>query len=390
METALNPYVPGAGRQPVALVGRDEDIRRWGVALDRIEAGRDAQPLALYGLRGVGKTVLLNRFARQAQGREWLVARIEARAGASIRQLVAEELQQPLAELARPGVGERVLRALKTALSFRASYDASGQWGFGLDLSGVSGGNAATGDLETDLSTLLRDLTAVAAERGRGVALLIDEAQDVDFEELVAICAIVHRMTQDQAPLTVALAGLPSLPRVLTEAKSYAERLFHYLPIGALGPSEARQALVASAEAEDVAWSGEALELTLAAAEGYPYFLQQFGQEAWEVATTTPITLTDAQLGIARGQRLLDNGFFRARWERATTGEKRYLRAMAVDGSTASNSTDVAERLGKKASSLSLVRAKLINKGLLYAPDHGQVAFTVPGMADFINRQVDS
>jgi len=389
MDPVRNPYAPGAGRAPAALVGRQEQLESWDVALRRIEAGRDAQSVVLYGLRGVGKTVLLSRFASTARERDWLVAQVEAKSGATIRDAIGEAFHDNLVDLARPGVGHRVLKALKTALSFKASYDSTGKWSFGLDLDNAAGGGADTGGFESDLGKLLRDLSAAAEEKGVGVAVLVDEAQDLARDELIALCSIVHAANQRGDRLVLALAGLPSLPRRLAEAKSYAERLFDFHPVGALDAAAAATALAEPARAERVAWGDDALDYLVDAASGYPYFLQQYGQEAWNAAERTPITLADARLGVARGQLDLDNGFFRARWDRATPSEREYLRAMAVDGDGGSSSGEVAVRLGKKVTSLGPARAGLIGKGLIYSPDHGVVAYTVPGMAAFVRRQPD-
>ncbi len=389
MDPVRNPYAPGAGRAPAALVGRQEQLAAWDVALRRIQAGRDAQSLVLYGLRGVGKTVLLSRFASTARERDWLVAQVEAKSGATIRDAIGEAFHDNLVDLARPGVGHRVLKALKTALSFKASYDSTGKWSFGLDLDNAAGGGADTGGFESDLGKLLRDLSAAAEEKGVGVALLVDEAQDLARDELIALCSIVHAANQRGDRLVLALAGLPSLPRRLAEAKSYAERLFDFHPVGALDAAAAAAALAEPARAERVAWGETPWSYLVDAAGGYPYFLQQYGQEAWNAAESTPITLADARLGVARGQLDLDNGFFRARWDRATPSEREYLRAMAVDGDGGSSSGEVAVRLGKKVTSLGPARAGLIGKGLIYSPDHGVVAYTVPGMAAFVRRQPD-
>ncbi|MDR2929444.1 MAG: ATP-binding protein [Propionibacteriaceae bacterium] len=389
MDPVTNPYSPGAGRLPMALVGRETQLKAWHTALKRVEAGRDAQSLVLYGLRGVGKTVLLSRFARIAEDAHWLVARIEAKSGSSMRDMVGEAFHGPLVDLARPGVGQRVLKALKTALSFKASYDTSGVWNFGVDLRDVAGGGADTGVFESDLSKLLRDLSEAAADQGTGVALLIDEAQDLPAKELIALCAIVHAANQRQDRLVVALAGLPSLPRRLSEAKSYAERLFSYHGIGALQPDDARRALVDPASDEDVVWSGGALDKVMAEAGGYPYFLQQYGQDTWNVAAESPLSPADAELGIAHGRAALDTGFFRVRWDRATMAEKNYLRAMAIDDDEGSQAGNIAVRLGKTVKSLGPIRASLIGKGLIYSPVHGVVAYTVPAMATFVRQQDD-
>ena len=245
----------------------------------------------------------------------------------------------------------------KTALSFKASYDVTGHWSFGLDLSGASGGGADTGTLETDLGKFLHDVAAATAEDGRGLALLIDEAQDLTRDELTAVCAVVHRAGQDGWNLLVTLAGLPSLPRELSEAKSYSERLFSYAHIEQLEDELARRALTEPAWVEGVSWSPDAVDLIVAETSGYPYFLQQFGQDSWNEAVASPITWDDARVGAAKGRAALDTGFFRARWDRATRSEQRYLRVMAADGDNGSSSGVVAERLGKRPTSLGPTRA---------------------------------
>ena len=390
MDAVTNPYSPGAGRPPAALVGRDEQRTSWHVAMRRIEAGRSAQSLVLYGLRGVGKTVLLSEFARTANHEGWITAKVEAGAGKSLRAALGEALHGPLVDLVRPNAGVRLLRALKTALSFKASYDSSGTWNFGIDLSGAAGGGANTGSLEADLRKLLNDVAAAAAEDRRGLAVLIDEAQDLAGDELTSVCTAAHLAGQDGWSLLFGLAGLPSLPRLLAEARPYSEQLFDYAHIERLDDALARRAIVEPSLAEGVEWDEDAVALTVRETAGYPYFLQQFGQDTWNEAQASPITHTDARVGAARGRAALDTGFFRVRWDRATRAEQRYLRAMAVDGDAGSSSGTVAERLSKKPTGLGPIRASLINKGLVYAPEHGVVAFTVPGMAAFIQRQPDA
>lgn len=387
MDPVRNPYAPGAGRTPSALVGRDQPIDRWNTSLRRIETGRTDQSLVLYGLRGVGKTVLLGRLRRDAENRDWIVAQVEAGTGKTLRESLASALHAPLADLARPTAGRRILRALKTATSFQATVGSDGTWTFGLDLANVAGGGADSGSLEMDFSKLIRDVSEAARSEGVGLAVLIDEAQDLSTEELTAVCASAHLAGQREWACLFALAGLPSLPRVLAEAKSYAERLFLFERIEQLDEQLAALALVDPAAIEGVTWEPEAVDLVVRDADGYPYFLQQFGQEAWNEASGQTITLTDARIASARGLAALDNGFFRSRWDRATRAEQGYLRAMAVDGDHGSVARAVSERMGRSLQSLGPVRARLISKGLVYAPEHGMVAFTVPGMASFIKRQ---
>ena len=388
MDAVRNPRSPGAGRPPAALVGRDDQLELWRVALERVTLGRTAQPMVLYGLRGVGKTVLLAQFTKNARDRTWMVAQVEAGSGKSLREALGEALHGPLADLVRPSAGRRVLKALKTALSFKASYDAAGTWNFGLDLSDIAGGGADTGVLETDLAKLIRDLAEAAQEEQVGLAILIDEAQDLADDELTAVCSSAHAAGQEGWPFLSALAGLPSMPRVLAEARSYSERLFLFEHIEHLDEDLARKALEVPARDEEVQWDDDAVSWVVQETAGYPYFLQQYGQDIWNVATgPSRITLTDARIGAALASSALDVGFFRARWDRATKAEHDYLRAMAVDGDNGSSTGEVARRLGRHTRSLGPARASLIAKGLIYAPDHGEIAFTVPGMADFINTQ---
>lgn len=343
--------------------------------------------MALYGLRGVGKTVLLSEFTRMARRRDWVVAQVEAGAGTSLRRAMGEALHGPLVDLARPSAGRRLLKGLKTALSFKASYDSAGTWSFGLDLADAAGGGADTGVLETDLAKLVRDLSAAAEEEGVGLAVLVDEAQDLPHADLAAISSIAHAAGQEDLRFLLALAGLPSLPRVLAEARSYAERLYAFEHIERLPGEVARQALVGPAEDAGATWDDAAAALVVEETLGYPYFVQQFGQETWNEAPGPRISLADARVGAARGRAALDAGFFRARWEGATRAEQAYLRAVAEHGDDGGPSGAIAARLGRTAGSLGPARASLIAKGLVYAPEHGVIAFTVPGMAEYIQRQ---
>ncbi|MCL2653964.1 MAG: AAA family ATPase, partial [Propionibacteriaceae bacterium] len=309
MKIETNPYSPGAGRLPVAFVGRQRELDVWAGSLRRIMAGRDARSLVLTGLRGMGKTVLLTNFAQTARDNKWLVAQVEAGAGKGLRQLIAERFQAQLSDIARGGAGKRSATAIKSLLSFvRPSVDPmTGSWSFGLDFSGMPGG-ADTGILEADLGRVLTDLTEVAKERGVGVALLVDEAQALNKDELAAFCQTIQSAGQAQAPLLVALAGLPNLPVKLAEAKTYAERLFDYHTIGALTPQESRDALLEPAAQEHVDWSNEAADLVLDSSHGYPYFIQQFGSDTWDAASESPITPDIARIGLATGKASLDAG----------------------------------------------------------------------------------
>ena len=386
MDRRSNPYSPGAGLRPAALVGRDDQLQDWGVALERIEDARPTRSVVLHGLRGVGKTVLLGEFHQMAQDRGWLTIMVEANTGSPFRDSLARALYPVVRELVRPKAGEKLKKALATFKTFSVRVDASGMWSFGLDVAPAPGrGNS--GELETDLGELIKDLGDAAQEQNHGFAILIDEAQDLSRDELKALCAISHQAGQRNWPFLVALAGLPNLPRLLSEAKSYAERLYAYTEITQLRDDAARQALTRPAAGEHVTWEDDAVSYVVTETQGYPYFLQEYGQATWDAAEGRTLTYGDARVGAASGQARLDAGFYRTRWERAAPAQRAYLEAMAQDGDGPSQSGEVAARLGKTPTGVGPIRDSLIKKGLIYAPEHGQVAYTVPGMAAFIARQ---
>jgi hypothetical protein len=342
------------------------------------------------GLRGVGKTVLLNELADRARGDGWIVAKVEgdgSAGGHPFRQQVAQGLNRALREI----VGSRrvrrgLRRALATFRSFSLHTDPSGALAIGIEID-PERGRADTGSLETDLTDLALDLGTAAEDMDAGVGLFVDEMQGLSEPALIALCQACHEAGQREVQFYVIGAGLPSLPRVLAEARSYAERLFEYWPVGALDREDSASALIRPAADAGVAWDGDAADAVVLRSGGYPYFLQEFGKAAWNYAPGPSITLSDAQAGIRAGIASLDDGFFRSRWERATPAEREYMRGMAADGDGPSQSGEVARRLGKEASAVGPARANLIHKGLVYAPEHGVIAFTVPGMSDFIMRE---
>lgn len=334
----------------------------------------------------MGKTVLLGKMREEVEAREWVVASLEAAGGeGDFRRQLGDRLYPALRNLARPGVGQRLRRALATFSVFNVEVDAGGTWKFGLDLDPAP---PPSGNLELDLLTLVTDLAAAMKERGTGVAVFIDEMQDLDSATLAALCAVAHQASQRTLPFMICGAGLPSLPRILSEAKSYSERLFEYRAIGALSRTHASRALLDPSAEEGVMWEPQAASAVLDASDGYPFFIQELGQATWEAAEGPDIiTIADARVGVAEGRYRLDVGFFLSRWERATQAERAYLSAMAQDGAGPSLTKDVADRLGRVTTSLGPTRANLIAKGLIFAPEHGRIAFTVPGMAEFIKRQ---
>jgi hypothetical protein len=390
MDPVRNPYSPGAGLRPFELAGRERELARFEVLRARARQRRNDQSIVFYGLRGVGKTVLLNELAEAARNDGWIVAKVEADASGSrspFRNQVAQSLNVALRRVqGRSAKGSRMKAALRTFKSFSLEAAPDGTLSVGIELE-PNAGRADTGFLQADLTDLALDLGDAAIELDCGVALFIDEMQDLKAEELAAVCQACHEAGQQNKPFFVVGAGLPNLPGILAEARSYAERLFHYATIGPLPLAEAAVALTRPAEHEHVEWTEQAIALVVEAATGYPYFLQEYGSAAWDVASSSPIDLDDAFEGIRVGKARLDEGFFRSRWERATPSEREYLSAMAADGDAWSQSGEVARRLSKQPAQLGPVRAKLISKGLVFAPVHGAIAFTVPGMAEFIARQ---
>ncbi|HPB45231.1 MAG TPA: ATP-binding protein [Microthrixaceae bacterium] len=360
MDPRSNPYNPGAGLRPFALTGRDDDIEAVEVLADRATRGLMSRSMVFSGLRGVGKTVLLNELAGRTQQRNWFTVQIEA--DRSHPERFARSLAVEFINGARSQRrwfskrNEQVRDALRTITSFQISLGLDG-FRFDIDLD-RSSARANTGDLYIDLADLATSVGVAASESGIGVALFIDEMQDLTAEQMSAVCRSCHLAAQRHLPWFVIGGGLPNLPKALAEAESYAERLFEYRTIDRLGDEAARSALVLPTAAADVVWANDACEFALSESGGYPYFIQQF-----------------------------DHGFYASRWERATPTERRFLEAMAPDDGASSASSDVAGRLGKSLSSLGPARASLINKGIVYSPEHGSIAFTVPGMADFVRRR---
>ena len=385
MDARHNPYSPGAGLRPAALTGRDAEIEAFAVILYRASDGRPAPGMILHGLRGVGKTVLLNELANNARKAGWVVANIEADLHSTrtpFRLQAAAALDEALRkETGKSNFGKQMRKAAGTLKSFSATVLGTGG---GVEFHD----RGASGSLNADFTDLVLDLAEDARGIDTGVALFVDEMQHLDDGDLAAICQASHQAGQQNLPFVVVGAGLPNLPRILTDAVSYAERLFDYHSIGRLDDSDATSALVLPAEREHVEWEPAAVTAVLDGSGGYPYFIQQFGQTSWNTATRSPISVADAEVGIALGREKLDNGFFRARWDRATPAERDYMAAMAADGDSPSESGTVAKRLNKNQNSLGPARANLIAKGLVWAPEHGQIAFSVPGMAAFIEREL--
>lgn len=389
MDPALNPYSPGSGRRPPELVGRTGELEAFDTLRARSANGLGDRGIVLTGLRGVGKTVLLNEMHGLADRVGWLTARIEARrdsTGArSVRSALARELVVAARKFARTSLTERMRAALGSISSFNAKIGATG---ISLGVERATG-RADSGDVEIDLLELVEDVSHALVEKKRAFGLFIDEMQDLDTETMGALITAQHTANQRGWPFYVIGAGLPSLPRTLTDTRSYAERLFNYRRIGELNDNDAAAALREPAERLGARFEPAALDLLLRIAGGYPYFIQEYGQAVWALASGKTIQYADAQAAVQYGTEQLDIAFFRSRWERATPAERRMLAAMAHDGAGPSSTSTVADRMGLKVTSLGPYRAGLITKGLAYAPEHGRIAFTVPGMADFVDRHRD-
>jgi hypothetical protein len=401
MDPVRNPYAPGAGQRPPELAGRDVELSAFDVVLERIAHGRPERSLVLTGLRGVGKTVLLNQLRSAAISRGWGTGKIEARPEQSLRRPVSSALHMALRELGPrhkdPESIEEVLGVLK-AFAQRQDVGPSGtppkvrdRWQPGIDVPAATG-RADSGDMEIDLVELLSDAAGVAADIGSGIALFIDEMQDVQPDDVSAICAACHELSQQGAPLIVVGAGLPHLPAVLSASKSYSERLFRYIRIDRLDREAADRALLAPAEREDVDFESAALDALYAAADGYPYFVQAYGKVTWDVAASSPITADDVAMASPVAEAELAVGFFGSRYDRATPAEREYMHAMADlggPGGAAVATSEVAVSLGRKPASLSPARDSLIKKGLVYSAERGQIAFTVPHFGRYLLRHPD-
>ena len=387
MDPVLNPYAPGAGTPPPELAGRDALLESVRIAIERTRRGLPAKSVLMVGLRGVGKTVLLDRMRDEAEGADVHTVRIEAPERRSLPALLAPQLRQALLRLSRNeqarDLAQRALRALAGfvgALKFK--YE---DIEVGLDFD-PEPGLADNGDLEHDLQALLETVGATAAQAGTALVMFVDELQYVKEDELAALITALHRCAQRRLPVALVGAGLPQLRGQMGEAKSYAERLFDFPEVGPLSPEAATLAIAKPALDQGVAFEAAAVDRIVAETRGYPYFLQEWGKHAWDAAAASPITLDDVRAASASALAALDESFFRVRFDRLTPTEKRYLRAMADLGPGPHRSGDIADRLGRKVTSLAPTRNQLIAKGMIWSPSHGDTAFTVPLFDAFMKR----
>jgi hypothetical protein len=378
-----NPYAPGAGTRPPALAGREREIDAYEVLLDRLKEGVAGQSMIVTGLRGVGKTVLLNTFEDIAIDRGWIAVQREFDESTSLPAVVARSIRQVMGDL-RPSrrIAERIRRSFAGLGTFSLRDPA------GFELSYTPSDSTTTDALGEDFVDLLLALGQAAAERGRGVVFLLDEVQFVPAAEFGPFVVGLHRLNQKALPVTCVAAGLPSLPALVGEARSYAERLFDYPRLERLPKPAAVAALRDPARSRGVTFEDEALDYVVRQTDGYPYFLQQYGKYIWDVASEERITRKDAEVGGREAQRRLDDGFYLVRYERASDGERSFLRAMALCPGPPYAIAEVTHKLGKTDQrSISTRRDALIKKGLIYSARHGTVDYTVPRFAEYLRRR---
>lgn len=386
MDPRRNPFSPGAGTAPPELAGREALIDRNAIALDRIRSGRAARPSILYGLRGVGKTVLLSAIREIAEGEGMIIVSIEAPENRSLPGMIVPKLRAALLRLDRMKQATesvtRALRALAGLAKLKVKYD---DLEIAIDIA-PEPGLADSGDLDSDLTDVIITIGQAARERGSAIVLVIDELQYVPEEQLAALISALHQANQKQLPVTMVAAGLPQLLGQMGRAKSYAERLFEFVAVGPLNTDAARDAIRLPIEREEENIDADALDAIVAQTQGYPYFLQEWGKHSWDVADSSPISVQDVHSATQSALAELDASFFRVRFDRLTPAEKRYLQAMSTLGQGPHRSGDIAEQLGVKVSSVAPTRNSLIAKGMLYSPSHGDTAFTVPLFDGFMRR----
>ena len=387
MDPIKNPYAPGAGTPPPELAGRDELRETVRIALERVRAGRPTKSILMVGLRGVGKTVLLDKLRDDAAASGMETIRVEAPENRSLPAILAPQLRQALLRLSRnEQAKELAQRALRGLVGFAKALKLKYQdIEVGMDFE-PEPGLADNGDLEHDLQALLEVSGAAAKKAGTALVMFVDELQYVDEEQLASLITALHRSAQRSLPVVLVGAGLPQLPGKMGRAKSYAERLFDFPQIGPLSVEAARLAIRKPAAEQGINVNEDALDQIIKETRGYPYFLQEWGKHSWDVATSSPITLADVKEATTSAIAALDDSFFRVRFDRLTPLEKRYLRAMSDIGAGPHRSGDIAEKLGRDVTSLGPTRSQLIVKGMIWSPSHGDTAFTAPLFDAFMKR----
>lgn len=387
MDPVSNPFAPGAGTRPPELAGRDELREAVRIAIERVRRGNPAKSVLMIGLRGVGKTVLLDQMRDDAEASGIHTLRIEAPESRSLPAMLAPQLRQALLRLSRSeqakDLAQRALRGLAGfARSLRVTYQ---DIEVGLDFE-PEPGLADNGDLEHDLQALLEASGQAAQKVHTALAMFVDELQYVKETELAALITAMHRCAQRRVPVMLIGAGLPQLRGRMGDAKSYAERLFDFPEVGPLAREDAAKAIRKPVVDHDAAITEPAVDRIIEETHGYPYFLQEWGKHAWDVADASPIDDEDVRNAGATAIAALDESFFRVRFDRLTPAEKKYLRAMAELGPGPHRSGTIAECLERDVTRLGPTRSGLIRKGMIWSPSHGDTAFTVPRFDEFMKR----
>lgn len=385
MDEVRNPFVPGAGSQPPDLAGRDGILRDAEIALKRALAGRNTQSQILLGLRGVGKTVLLNKIEQIAEDAGHLTSMIEAPEDRSLPELLYPRVVQTLRRLSLVDASKAyAFSAMRALRSFASVFKVEvGDISLSVD---PEPGSADSGNIEYDLADLFVKVGQAAKAADRGWTLLIDEIQYIKADEYAALIVAIHRVNQKNLPVLFFGAGLPQVAALSGDAKSYAERLFAYPPVGALDADSAKSAIKNPIEDEGETVTDEALHSVLEQTQGYPYFLQEWGYQSWNTADGSPIDADDIDKASEKALSRLDDGFFKVRFDRLTPSEREYVCAMAKLGDGPYRSSDVADKMGRQMQRLGPMRASIIKKGMIYSPSHGDIDFTVPLFADYLRR----
>lgn len=387
MDELHNPFSPGAGAPPPELAGRDSILKQALLTLARVKRGRAEKSMLIIGLRGTGKTVLLHEISAIAEKENYRAVMIEAHEKKSLPALLLPELRRVLFSLdTGEMISAKVKRGLRVLKSFVSNIKLTiNEVDFGIDIESEKGA-ADSGDLESDLAQVFIALGEAAQDRETAVAIIIDELQYLSEEELSSLIMAIHKVSQKSLPVVIIGAGLPQLVGKAGRAKSYAERLFDYPELGPLENEDAKAALQVPVQKEAVSFTEQALEEIIHVTEGYPYFLQEWGYQAWNIAKKSPIDIDVAKLATEASIQRLDQNFFRVRFDRLTPREKEYLRALAELGANPQRSGDVAEELGLDVKNAAPLRNNLIKKGMIYSPKHGDTAFTVPLFEEFMKR----
>lgn len=384
MDPIKNPYAPGAGTRPPELAGRDGELDNFKITMERLRALKAVKCRLYTGLRGVGKTVLLTTFENIAEGLGDRVAIIEVTNETKLKDRISTSARKIILSLdLKENIKDKVLDAARVLKAFSLTGPADVKFGFDID---AIPGRGDSGELSEDLSELFLALGSAAKDRGAAVVFLFDEVHLLGRPDFEALISAVHRAAQKNLPVVVFGAGLPQLPKLAGEAKSYAERLFDFVEIGKLDEASARVALAKPAQDLNVAFEREAVDFVLEFTDCYPYFLQEFGKHAWNIGKNERITLDDVRSAEAAVTHQLDESFFKVRIARATPGELKLLSAMASLGEGPYKIGDVAAKLNRETSSLGPTRANLMNKGLIFSTGFGDIDFTVPKFDAFMRR----